>query len=39
METDVDPEGYSASAVYTTGDYKMKDYNEWKVGAQIIFYF
>ena len=26
-------------AVYTTGDYKIKDYKEWKVGAQIIFYF
>lgn len=41
MQYDLNPEGdYSGlSAVYTTGDYKMKDYNEWKVGAQIIFYF
>ncbi len=39
MNYDANPEGLSSSAVYTTGDYKMKDYNEWKVGAQIIFYF
>ena len=25
--------------LYTTGDYKIKDYNEWKVGIQAIFYF
>ena len=36
---DVNPEGYSTSAVYTTGDYKIKDYSEWKIGAQVIFYF
>lgn len=25
--------------VYTTGDYKIKQYNEWKIGLQAIFYF
>ena len=27
------------SVVYTTGDYKLKDYNEWKIGVQAILYF
>ena len=39
MNYDVAPEGYSTGIAYTTGNYKMKDYNEWKIGAQIIFYF
>ena len=29
----------STTAVYTTGDYKLKDYNEWKIGLQAILYF
>ena len=29
----------SSTLVYTTGDYKLKDYNEWKIGVQAIFYF
>lgn len=28
-----------SNATYTTGDYKIKDYNEWKVGVQAILYF
>lgn len=51
MNYDVNPEGYpinpdtslpyytDSTALYQIGDYKMKGYNEWKVGAQIIFYF
>lgn len=33
---DVNPEGYTT---YTVGDYKLKDYNEWKIGVQAILYF
>lgn len=36
---DVNPEGYTSAAVYTIGDYKLKDYNEWKLGVQAILYF
>ena len=25
--------------VYTTGNYKIKEYDEWKVGVQAILYF
>ena len=39
MQYDVDPEGYPTSLIYTTGNYKLKDYNEWKVGVQAILYF
>lgn len=43
MNYDVNPDissyGYSSSVVYTTGDYKIKDYNEWKIGIQGILYF
>ena len=43
-ENNPDSSGYPAlnqgtTAVYTTGDYKIKDYNEWKIGVQAIFYF
>ena len=35
------PYGYptDSAALYTVGDYKIKDYNEWKVGVQAILYF
>ena len=36
---DLNPDGYATSVVYTTGDYKIKDYNEWKIGVQAILYF
>ncbi len=39
---DVNPElpaGYTSSVAYTFGDYKIKKYNEWKVGVQAILYF
>ena len=36
---DVNPGITGVDAVYTSGDYKIKDYNEWKIGAQVIFYF
>lgn len=36
---DVNPEGYTTTAAYTVGDYKLKDYNEWKIGVQAILYF
>ena len=43
MNYDVNPDissyGYSSSVVYTFGDYKIKDYNEWKAGLQAILYF
>jgi len=39
FEYDVNPENYATSAAYTIGDYKIKDYNEWKVGVQAILYF
>ena len=29
----------SSSSLYTEGDYKIKNYNEWKVGIQAILYF
>ena len=39
LNYDVNPVGYGTSLVYTTGDYKIKDYNEWKIGVQAILYF
>ena len=46
MSYDVNPDTASLPAaiststlVYTTGDYKLKDYNEWKIGVQAILYF
>lgn len=40
MNYDQNPVGYpSTNLVYTTGDYKIKNYNEYKIGAQIIFHF
>ena len=39
QQHDVNPEGYTSAAVYTIGDYKLKDYNEWKLGVQAILYF
>ena len=39
MNYDHNPDGYATTLVYTTGDYKIKDYNEWKIGIQAIFYF
>ncbi len=43
MNYDVNPEiseyGYSSSVVYTYGDYKINNYNEWKIGVQGILYF
>jgi len=29
----------NSNLVYTTGDYKIKSYNEWKIGLQAILYF
>lgn len=29
----------NSTALYTTGDYKIKNYNEWKIGVQGILYF
>lgn len=39
MNYDKNPDGYATTLVYTTGDYKIKNYNEWKIGVQAIFYF
>ena len=49
MNYDVNPTSYpvvnnvpvftSSTLLYTSGDYKIKDYNEWKVGIQGILYF
>ena len=46
MNYDVNPdvsalpsEFSGTTLVYTTGDYKIKDYKEWRLGAQIILYF
>lgn len=39
MNYDNNPEGYTTKLVYTTGEYKLKDYNEWKIGVQAILYF
>jgi hypothetical protein len=30
---------YATPLAYETGDYKIKDYNEWKIGVQAILYF
>jgi len=39
FQYDVNPGIEGTNLVYTTGDYKIKDYNEWKVGIQAILYF
>ncbi len=49
MNYDVNPSGYpkvdgsyvftDSKVLYTTGDYKIKNYNEWKIGIQAILYF
>nr|MBQ0091358.1 hypothetical protein [Candidatus Enterousia merdequi] len=46
MNYDVNPdvtyfpvEAQGTHLSYTMGDYKIKDYNEWKIGAQVILYF
>ena len=45
MNYDVNPEldsshaFYGSGLVYTTGDYKINSYNEWKIGIQGILYF
>lgn len=33
------PQYTDSKLLYTIGDYKIKDYNEWKFGIQAIFYF
>lgn len=39
----LDPDGNvlytDSAALYAEGDYKIKDYNEWKIGVQAILYF
>lgn len=44
FHNDVNPDsasyaGLSSKLIYETGDYKIKSYNEWKVGVQAILYF
>lgn len=39
MNYDVNPSGFSTALVYTRGDYKIKNYDEYKIGAQLIFHF
>ena len=48
MQYDIDPElpadlgslaGTTGKEFFTTGDYKINSYNEWKVGVQAILYF
>lgn len=39
FQYDVNPGIAGTDLVYTTGDYKIKNYNEWKVGVQAILYF
>ncbi len=39
MNYDVNPEVSGTNLVYTTGNYKLKDYNEWRIGLQAILYF
>ena len=50
MQYDIDPAipsgGYptgpivaTSKLLYTTGDYKIKSYNEWKIGVQAVLYF
>ena len=39
MQYDLNPESFSTGIAYTTGEYKIKNYNEWKIGVQAIFYF
>lgn len=38
VHPDADP-AIEPRTIYTTGDYKLKDYNEWKLGVQAILYF
>lgn len=33
------PTGVTSNLIYTVGDYKIKNYNEYKLGIQAIFYF
>ena len=33
------PQFTDSKHLYTVGDYKIKDYNEWKIGVQAILYF
>lgn len=33
------PTGVTSDLIYTVGDYKIKNYNEYKLGIQAIFYF
>ncbi len=49
MNNDINPTAYpkvndveqftDSKHLYTIGDYKIKDYNEWKIGVQAILYF
>ena len=39
VTTDFPAEAQNTTLVYTTGEYKIKDYNEWKIGVQAILYF
>jgi len=40
MNYDVNPEDYSATNLaYVKGDYKLTNYNEYKLGVQLIFHF
>jgi len=39
VDADNNPVYTNSQALYTTGDYRIKDYNEWKVGVQAILYF
>ena len=39
IQYDVNPDNWATTLAYTAGDYKIKDYNEWKIGVQAILYF
>lgn len=39
MNYDLNPTGFATGLAYSVGDYKIKNYNEYKIGAQIILHF
>lgn len=39
MNYDNNPVGYPTTLVYTTGDYNIKNYDEWKIGLQLTMQF
>lgn len=39
MNYDLNPAGFATGLAYSIGDYKIKNYNEYKIGAQIILHF